>query len=165
MPETTDPTTPPPAEAGKAEKAETGTDFEPITTADDLKRIIDNRVARERAKYADYADLKAKAEQYEKVSKTAEQRIAAIENELKAEREQGIRKDVAGEKGVPVGLLKGRTREECEVEADELLAFRGKPDKPKSSGGALKTTFGSDTKLDPKERAAQLLRQYGSTGR
>lgn len=164
MPEEPAPTTPPPA-AAKPEKADGATDFEPITDPEVLDKIIGARLARERAKYADYADLKAKAEQFDKVSKTAEQRIAAVENELKAEREQGIRKDVAADKGVPVGLLKGKTREECEAEADELLAFRGKVEKPKPAGGALKTTFGSDTKLDPKERAAQLLRQFGTSGR
>ena len=36
-------------------------DFKPITSQDDLNRIIGERVARAKAKYADYEDVKAKA--------------------------------------------------------------------------------------------------------
>lgn len=41
-------------------------DFKPITTQADLDRVVGARLAREREKFADYGDLKAKAEKYDK---------------------------------------------------------------------------------------------------
>lgn len=38
-----------------------GTEFKPITSQDDLNKIISERIKRERGKFADYEDLKAKA--------------------------------------------------------------------------------------------------------
>lgn len=46
----------------------------------DLDRIVSERVARERAKYADYEDIKAKLEG----AKTAEDRVADLEARLSA---------------------------------------------------------------------------------
>lgn len=40
-------------------------DFKPITSQDELNRLVGERVARERAKYADYDDVKAKAEAHD----------------------------------------------------------------------------------------------------
>lgn len=62
--------------------------FTPITSQDDLNRIITDRVSRERGKFADYKDLKAKAaklDEIEEANKTeiqkAADRLAAIERE------------------------------------------------------------------------------------
>lgn len=45
----------------------TGNAFTAITTQADLDKLIGERVARERGKYADYADLKAKASEFDKL--------------------------------------------------------------------------------------------------
>ena len=64
-------------------------DFRPIESQDDLNRIIGERLDRERAKYADYDDLKAKAERFDEIedaNKTeiekARERVKAVEDEL-----------------------------------------------------------------------------------
>lgn len=109
-----------------------GQDFEAITSQDALDRIIQARIARERAKFADYEELKAKADklsEFEESQKTeaqkAQERLEAAERraaelELKADRAE-----VAAVKGVPAELLSGSTREELEASADALIAFRG----------------------------------------
>lgn len=69
-----DPTTP--EQGGTGTPATT---FTPPVSQADLDKIIGERVARERAKYADYADMKAKAARLdaaEAASKTEAQRLA-----------------------------------------------------------------------------------------
>lgn len=89
-------------------------------TQADVDRIVKERVQRERAKYADYDDLKAKAG--EKV--TLEERVAEIERTAKASEERALRAEVANAKGLTPSQAKrliGATREELEADADELL--------------------------------------------
>ena len=75
---------------------------------------------REREKYADYDDLKAKAEG----AKTLEDRVAEIERQAKESEERAMRAEVANAKGLTATQAKrlvGTTREELEADADELL--------------------------------------------
>ena len=81
-----EPTTPDPAE------------FKPISSQDELNRIIGERVAREKAKYADYADLKAKASKFDESEAArkddldkANDKIAALAADLEAERKTSLR--------------------------------------------------------------------------
>ena len=62
--------------------------FKPITSQDDLNRVIDDRLKRERAKYADYKDVKAKAaklDEIEQANKTEAERVAARIEALEGE--------------------------------------------------------------------------------
>lgn len=119
--------------------AGTESSFNPITTQADLDRIIGERVARERNKFADYADLKTKADAFdaaeqanlsalEKMTKRAEK----AENETAQLKFNAIKFEVAGEKSVPANLLSGTTREELEASADALVAFAGEQGKPRT---------------------------------
>lgn len=133
--------------------------FEPITSQDDLDKVIQARVARERAKFSDYDALKAKAAQAEaaeNAKKTAEQqnadRLANLEQELATERAGRLRAQVAASKGVPEALLTGVTVDELEASADALIQFRGektpRPDpsqgpKPAPSAGTPQQQFAS----------------------
>lgn len=62
----------------------------------DVDRIVKERVARERAKYADYDDLKAKAAG----SKTLEERLASLEGELTTAKATALRSDIAAKHGL-----------------------------------------------------------------
>ena len=42
--------------------------FRAITSQDELDRVLSERLRRERAKFADYADLRKKAEEYDKIA-------------------------------------------------------------------------------------------------
>lgn len=59
-------------------------------TQADIDRIVKERVQRERAKYADYDDLKAKAEG----AKTAEERMAELEKEITATKHEALKRRV-----------------------------------------------------------------------
>jgi hypothetical protein len=115
-----------------------GKEFEAITSQEDLDRILTQRLARERSKYADYNDLKARAAklaELEEAQKTAEQkaaeRLEAAERKAAELEAKATRAEVAAETGVPAGLLAGATREELEASAAALLAFKGATNTPK----------------------------------
>lgn len=110
-------TTEPSGDQGKGEQ---GGGFTPPATQAELDRIIADRVSRERAKYADYDDLKSKAAG----AKSLEDRVAEIEREAKEASARAIRAEVANSKGLTPRQAKrlvGETREELEADADELL--------------------------------------------
>lgn len=92
-----------------------------------------------------------KAQEFDKLTeaqKTEQERlndrVAAAEAKAAEAEGKVLRADVASEKGVPASLLSGKTRDELEASADELLKFRGeKKDKPVDFGGGPK---GGDVK-------------------
>lgn len=82
-------------------------EFEPITSQDDLNRIISERVQRERGKYADYADLKAKATKFDNIEQAnqseaekSQKRISDLEAELAGERQGALRLRIAAAHGI-----------------------------------------------------------------
>lgn len=111
--------------------------FQAITSQEDLDRILGRRLAQERAKYSGFDDLKAKASKYdelEEAKKTAEQRLTerlqAIEQENTTLKLDKMRTEIAEEKAADLGprvvkllakRLSGKTREELEADADDLL--------------------------------------------
>ena len=113
---------------------ETNEQFEPIVSQEALDKIIQARIARERAKFADYDELKAKAEklaEFEESQKTeaqkAQERLEAAEKRAAELELKAARAEVAAAKGVPAELLTGSTQEELEASADALIQFRGEP--------------------------------------
>lgn len=98
--------------------------FTPITTQEDLDKVIGARLAREREKYADYDDLKAAASKLA----DAEARLAQIDAKAALDK---IRNDVAQEAGVPADLLRGATKDELAAHAAALAeALKERPSVP-----------------------------------
>lgn len=101
---------------------------EPVTTAagvqqesrtftqDEVNSIIADRLTRERAKYADYDDLKAKAQQFD----TTKAQLDAL-NAANAQRDMKAR--VSAATGVPVELLTADTEEACTAQAQAIAAY------------------------------------------
>lgn len=86
-----------------------GVQQEPRTfTQDEVNSIIADRLTRERAKYADYDDLKAKAQ------------LDAL-NAANAQRDMKAR--VSAATGVPVELLTADTEEACTAQAQAIAAY------------------------------------------
>jgi len=108
----------------------------PPASQADLDRIIADRLSREKAKYADYDDVKTKAAEFDKAQEAAKteaqklaDRLAAAEAKAQEAEVKAIRAEVAQAKGVPAALLTGTTKEALEAAADALIAFKG--DTPK----------------------------------
>ena len=108
------------------------TKFEAITSQEDFDKAIQARIARERAKFADYDEVKARASklaEIEEANKTeaekVAERLAAAEKRAGELEAKATRAEVAAAKGVPVALLSGGTKEELEASADALIQFKG----------------------------------------
>ena len=123
------------------------TPAEPQTfTQDDVNRIVAKRVA----KYADYDELKQKAAKFDEQVEAgkselqkATEKASSLQAELdalkQAEAIRTMREEVASAKGVPAKLLTGKTAEECEAQAADLLAWA-----QKSNSGYPKVPDGGD---------------------
>lgn len=110
--------------------------FNPITSQADLDKIVSARIAREREKYSDYKDLRAKAarlDELEEANKTelekANARASSAEEKLKAyehaEKVRGWKAEVAQETGVPVEALAGNTLDEIQAHGQTLANIFG----------------------------------------
>ena len=113
-----------------------GAPAERTFTQAEMDAIIGERLARDRAKYADYDELKAKAAKYdeaEEASKSelqkaveraekAEGMLKALEDERKLAE---LRAEVAKAHGVDAELLRGTTKDELEAHAEAIKAYVG----------------------------------------
>lgn len=136
-------------------------------TQADVDRIVADRLKRERAKFADYDELKAKAEAADKAKESDKgeadkltEQLTKMQADLDEERRQRRIIEVTQEKGLTpahVKRLTGSTKEELEASADELLedfpipeeTDGGDDDKP--DGGKPKGDDGKKPATRPKE--------------
>lgn len=151
-------------------------EFKAPASQEELDRIISTRLDRERAKFGDYDDLKAKAVEYDKAQEASKSelqkvadRAAAAEKERDELRKASLRAEVALSKGLTASQAKrlvGSTKEELVADADELLADLAPIKKPTPKPKELKSgSSGEDSSgLTGKERAAAALRQLRSQG-
>lgn len=180
-PQTPDPQTPSTSSTPSAPAATQGgagggaspaaTEFEAITSQEEFDRRLSARLARERSKFGDYDELKAKAEQFDEAKRSEMAETERLKADLETERaarqaaeQASLRASVAAAKGVPAGALTGVTREEMEAQADEMIAWRDQnapKQEPKRfdidnlKSGATARGAGDG---DPKALAAEALR-------
>lgn len=105
-------------------------------TQEQVDAIVKDRLAREREKYKDYSDLKAKAAEFDKqqdANKTelqkAQERGDALQKELTELKKQNevreIREKVSKETGVPAELLTGSDEDTCREQAEGINKYAG----------------------------------------
>ncbi len=82
-------------------------EFKAITSQDDLNKVINDRLTRERAKFADYKDLKTKAAEFDKLqaatqteAEKAAAKVSELETALNEMRSETARLRIAGEHGI-----------------------------------------------------------------
>lgn len=90
---------------------------------DDVNRIVQERLQREREKYADYDDLKTAAERAQELEDQTQELTAKVAEFESKEQHQQIVTEVAESTGVPAGVLKGDTKEELEAHAEALKSI------------------------------------------
>lgn len=101
-------------------------------TQDQFEVELDKRVKREREKYSDYDELKAKAAKVDEAEAATKsetdkinERLAAAEERAEKAEQRSLRLSVATAKGLTTkqaDRLKGTTQEELEADADESIA-------------------------------------------
>jgi hypothetical protein len=146
-------------------------EFKAITTQEDLNKVISDRVARERAKYADYKDVKAKAAELDQIKQAnqteaekAAAKVAELEAELNNTRRDSMRIKIASAHGITDAddielFLTGTDEETLTKQATRLAGRTADRTKngnhvptegstPSSAGGAERETvrglFGGD---------------------
>lgn len=103
-------------------------------TQEEVNTIVSDRLKRERANYADYEDLKAKASKYDEEQQKNKSELELMTEEnasLKKQLEtmtkenevKSVREKVAAATGVPANLLSAETEEACMEQAKGILAF------------------------------------------
>lgn len=106
-------------------------------TQDELNQIVSERLAKERSKYADYEDLKAKASNFSKFEEVQKQ-FADLQVKhdalIKSNEIRDMKDKVSKETGVPISLLTATTEEECMLQAKGILDF-AKPSYPSVKDG------------------------------
>lgn len=116
--------------------------FTPPATQEEFNRIINERVKREREKYADYGDLKAKASKLDEIEKAnqselerAQQEAAAARAELEAERLNARRLQIANDHKITgdyLDLLSGSDEQELTEKATKIAALIAAQEAPQS---------------------------------
>lgn len=121
------------ATAGAGDNTETH--FNPVESQEDLDRIIEKRLARERQKFANYDELAERAAKLDEIEQAnqselekAIQRAEAAEAAAKDLADKASQAElkalverVAGSKNVPSRYLSGTTEEELIASADQFL--------------------------------------------
>ena len=120
------------ADAGEMTDASASDAFKVPASQEELDRIIQARLDRERKRFADYDELKKAADRLSEIEQAnqteaekAQARAEAAEKRASELEAKALRAEVAAAKGVPAALLTGSTQEELEAAADALLAFKG----------------------------------------
>ena len=142
-----------------AEQTTTGTEQQgQVITQADVDRIVKDRVARVQAKYADYDDLKARAEG----AKTVEEKLAELEGKYSASESRALRSDIAAKHGISAEdrdlFLTGTDESTLTAQAERLAAREA--DRKKQGNVAPKegsTTSSGNASNDVKQFARQLF--------
>lgn len=147
--------------------------YTPPATQADLDRIITDRVSRERAKFGDYGDLKAKASKFDEITeaqKTELQKIteraeAAERRAQELETAQQIhtwKADISKETGVPASALRGSSLEDITAHAETLKALIPAPDAKRGAIGPYVPGEGQTPSAPlgstPAEQFAEIIR-------
>lgn len=124
--------------------APTAQQFAPITSQDDLNKVIAQRIERERSKFADYGDLKAKAarlDEMEAANKTQAERLSEQADRARADadaaRAELLRYRVAASHGITDAddielFLTGTDEETLKRQAERLAKRSADASSPRS---------------------------------
>jgi Domain of unknown function (DUF4355) len=137
----TDPQVPNAGAITPAPKIATDASGQTFTQAD-LDRVVADRLARERGKYADYTDLQKKAAEFDKIQDAnksdldkANDALSAAQVELAELRVASVRSAAATAAGLPAELHEFITATDPEKAAEQAKVLAAKLTPPNTAGG------------------------------
>ena len=148
------------------EKTEaTAEEFKPITSQDELNRLIGERIGKVKAQFADYDALKTKAAKFDEVEKAtkseieqAQERIKELGSRASTAERVALQQRIAAEEGVIPEVLHGTTEEEMRASAQRIKEWRDAGKKPAPDPKSLKSGSGAAPAGGEQGRAAAALR-------
>ena len=105
-------------------------------TQEEVNKMMETRVYKERQRFADYDELKEKAQKFDEMNGSyneellkERQRADELQSQLDALNEQNAirstKEKVSSETGVPANLLTGNDEETCRAQAEAIKAYAG----------------------------------------
>lgn len=141
------------------------------TTQEEFDRVVQKRIERERARYADYDELKqaaGKLAELEGAQKTEQERLVgraeAAERELEASRYESLRLSVIARNEVPEKyqhLVRGTDEDELSEAAKAVAELVAESAKPKTGGRVVVDDLDAGTALNGGELEDALRRSLG----
>ncbi|CAN5837950.1 hypothetical protein BH24ACT5_BH24ACT5_04750 [soil metagenome] len=146
--------------------------YVPPATQADLDKIIGERLGKERAKYAGFDDLKAKADKLDDLEAKnkseldkAQERAAAAERERDAARLEQLRYRIAAEFKITdvADAIAGNTEDEIKANAERLASLTQTKSSVINRSASTAAGRAKDSEPTGKERAAAAVRElYGN---
>lgn len=142
----------------------TGEQFAPITSQDEFDKRLSARLERERAKYADYDDMKKQLADIENANKSEVQKATDAADAKAKELGEAVAKNARLEAAIKHGLSEEDVAALDGVPADKVdalaqrLAAGGKKTTRASAAGLQSGAGNGQQQLTGKERAAASLR-------
>ena len=109
-------------------------------TQDEVNAIVQDRLTRARAKYADYDEVKSKATQSEERANALQAQIDQMTEQAATKAVEEMKQRVSSSTGVPVNLLTFDTEEACNAQAQEILKC-SRPSYPVVSDGGTSNLY------------------------
>ena len=141
---------------GEGTEADSG--FEAITSQEQLDRVLSKRLERERAKYADYEELKQKAAEAADSRSEVEKlhdRVKELEQERHQSALEAAKAKAASEYGVPADLLVGDDTDAVEAHAKRLAEYVAA--QAPSTGAYVKNVGRDDAEASVESYARRML--------
>lgn len=150
-------------EENEGQKAEH--EFKPITSQEELDKLIGARIGKVKSQFADYDALKEKASKFdeaEQASKSeierAQERIKELEAKASTAERSALQQRIAAEEGVIPEVLHGSTEEEMRAAAQRIKEWRDNGKKSAPDPKSLKSGSGGAPASGEQGRAAAALR-------
>ena len=163
----------PPA-GGTTPPANDGKQFVPIESQADLDRVIRDRLERERSKFADYDDLKARASKLDEIEEAAKTELEkAVERATAAEQKAAElaasaqitewKAKVSEDTGVPVSVLAGSTLDELTAHAEQVKTLMAPTTPPKPTPLVVPAVGKTPPALNSSKLEESLRRAVGAS--
>ena len=110
----------------QSEQPETPAEDEQRFTQSDVNQIVKERIARERAKYQGFDELKEKAAKTDELQSQLEKTVGELDGIKKAQTLRELKAKIAAENNIPAELLDGDTEEKLKAKAEVVKKYVNK---------------------------------------
>lgn len=110
----------------QSEQPETPAEDEQRFTQGEVNQIVKERIARERAKYQGFDELKEKAAKTDELQSQLEKTVGELDGIKKAQTLRELKAKIAAENNIPAELLDGDTEEKLKAKAEVVKKYVNK---------------------------------------
>jgi len=110
----------------QSEQPETPAEDEQKFTQSEVNQIVKERIARERAKYQGFDELKEKAAKTDELQSQLKKTVGELDGIKKAQTLRELKAKIAAENNIPAELLEGDTEEKLKAKAEVVKKYVNK---------------------------------------